>query len=203
MPIAQGTVLKCVVTGELPGEVVFQNVFYYQVRGINPVDEAATLAVIATAMNTIYNTMSAQIIVGASLDVVTVHEWDYNALELWHTGTYIGEALLADTFAAVGNMLPHATAAVITGKTGDVNTRSRKSFAGFDEATQDSSSLNAPSLTAVVAAGVEWLLTRTILAADYLQPVVPALAGLIADLLIALVGDILGSQRQRKPGIGV
>lgn len=203
MAIAQGTGLKCVVTLTLPANVIAQNIFYFQVIGINPIDEAAALTTIASAMNAIYATIEDYVVSTATLDTVKVHEWDWDPVEGWETGTYIGEAALADNFAGVGDMLPHAVAATITGKTPNVKTRSRKSFAGLTEASSSGSTLAGPVITALVAAAVQWLLTRTIIGSDALDPVVPDKYGEFAALIVALVSEILGSQRQRKPGIGV
>jgi len=203
MTIAQGTILKAVSTMNVSTGIVAQNVWYWRVQGINPVSETATMTQIKGAIEDFFDELANQIKDTCSLDDVIVHEWDYDATEGWHTGTYIGTSTLADTFAETDQLLPPQCAAVITGVTNDVKCLSRKSVAGFVENEQGAGDLIAAAVTALTLAATQWMADRTIAGSDHLSPGVPKKDGTWEPLVSAIVGTLVGSQRQRKLGIGI
>jgi hypothetical protein len=187
----------------LPGGNIAQNVWYWKLAGTTPVSEATALAAIATRISLCFAQVQSYIRSTVTLDTVAVHEWVWNGTDAWETGLYIGEAALSDAFAGAANMLPHAVAGIISASTSDVNRTSRKSVAGLDESTQDQSDIISAVVTALVNFGTQWLTDITLGGSEFLDPGLPGGDGVFYPLLVAAVGDILGSQRRRKPGIGV
>jgi len=198
-----GTVVKAVSTMDMPGAVLAQNVWFWKMTGTSTRDDSLVLAAVVTAVEAFFTELITQISEECSLDDVIVHEWDYNVEEGWHTGRFVGIADLDVTFTGTADMLPHADAGTITAFTLDVNRRSRKSVAGFTEATQTQSYWIASVLTALAAAGVEWLTDQVVSGADYLAPGLAGNNGIWYALITGLASAIVGSQRQRKPGIGI
>lgn len=203
MAVSPGTILKAVSEMTMPGEHKAQNVWYWRLNSEGDQSEATILTHIAAKLNAIFAEIEDHIHADVTLDTVTVNEWVWDEVEGWETGIYIGEAALADAFVGAGDMLPHAVAATVTASTTDVNRRSRKSFAGFTETTQDDSKLSVAVVTAVAAAALEWVTAQVILGSDNLDPGLGGSDGVFYPLAVALVADILGSQRRRKPGLGI
>lgn len=203
MTIAIGTTLKAVSTMTLPGGNIAQNVWYWKLAGTTPVSEATVLAAIATRISLCFAQVQAYIRSTVTLDTVAVHTWVWDGVSAWETGLYVGEAALSDSFAGAANMLPHAAAGVISASTSDVNRTSRKSIAGLDESTQDQSEFISAVVTALVNFGSQWLADIVLGGSEFLDPGLPGGDGVFYPLLVAAVGDIVGSQRRRKPGIGV
>jgi hypothetical protein len=203
MAVAIGTILKAVSTMSLPGGNIAQNVWYWEVVGTTPVSEATILSAIATRISLAFSQVAQYIRSTVTLDTVAVHEWEWNGTDAWETGEYIGEAALSDNFTGAANMLPHACAATVSASTSDVNRTSRKSIAGLDETTQDQSDLISAVVTAVANFATQWLADVSLGGSEFLDPGLPGGDGVFYPLLVAAVSDILGSQRRRKPGIGV
>lgn len=203
MTVSSGEVVKAVATHELLDNVISQSVWYWIVSSAAPVAYSTVLAAIKTEIETIYALMQAHIETDTHLTDLVVNKWEYNATEGWHTGALVGIDTLSDSFSSAADMLPHACAMTITGFTQDPNVRSRKSFGGFTEDKVLDSDVTAPVTTAMANALGEWLTARTLGGSDELLPGVPAATGVFEYLLYGLVSDLIGSQRQRKPGVGV
>lgn len=203
MTVSQGTYLKAVVSWDLPLSVIAQSVFYYQLKGLSPVSDATILSALVTGLEDMFDNLNSYWSTQVSLNTVTVNEWEYDTTDQWHTGRYIGEGALTDGFASGTDMLPHASAAVITGNTGNVNVKSRKSLPGVIDTQAVDSQVQASTLTALANFAVDWIAQMFVDTNEYLEPGVPGKEGIWYALASALVSDLIGSQRRRKPGIGV
>lgn len=203
MTVASGEVVKAVATHELLDNVISQSVWYWILTSAAPVAYATILSNIVTEIETFYALLQAHLETDTHLIDVVVNKWEYTGGEGWHTGPLVGVDTLTDSFSSVADMLPHACAFTITGFTQDPNVRSRKSIGGFTEDKALDSDVTAPVVSALANALGEWLTPRSVGGADLLHPVVPAATGVVEYLLYGLVSDLVGSQRQRKPGVGI
>jgi len=203
MTVQQGTILKAVSTMNLPLATKAQNVWYWKLVGVNTISDADALLTIEAGIEDFFTEVALSTLDTVTLEDVVVHEWEYDAELGWHTGRYVGVNELDVTFGGEVDMLPHAAAAVITAYTEDVKKRSRKSIAGQTEGAQTASEWSAPVLTSLVLAAVQWLANLVILGSDQLEPGLPGKDGDWWPFIAALVSSIVGSQRQRKPGIGI
>lgn len=203
MVVQQGTILKAVSTMDLPLETKAQNVWYWRLVGINPISDEDALSAIETAVENFFGELTGAIKSTITLDDAIVHEWEYSVELGWHTGRLVGVKDLDVTFVNTDEMLPHAAAAVMTAYTDDVKKRSRKSIAGFAEDTQEASEWAGGTIASLVLAALEWLANQVILGSDQLEPGLPGKDGDWWPFIAALVSGIVGSQRQRKPGIGI
>jgi hypothetical protein len=156
-----------------------------------------------TEIETLYGLLNSQISSATALTDLVCNKWEYNATEGWHTGALIGTDTLSDGFSVGTDAFPHIVAATITGFCQEPKTRTRKSIGGFVESTADDSDLLAAAVTALGNFLGEWLTARVISGAEELVPIIPQYDGTWEYLLYGLVSDILGSQRQRKPGVGI
>lgn len=203
MTVTDGDILKAVVTIDLPLDVKAQNVFYYKAEFGVDYSNSQVLSAIVTAVEDFYDQVEGSIVTAVALSDVIVSKWVWDAVDGWITGAAVGQSALTDIFASAGEMLPHAVAAIISGATADPKVNSRKSIAGFDEAAQEDSEVSAGSLVELALAATSWITNQIISGSDQLAPGVPGAGGVWQDLLSASVSSILGSQRRRKPGVGI
>ena len=203
MTVAPNEVVKAVVTHNLLDNVISQSVWYWLLDAAAPVAYSAIMAAIKTEIETIYGLMDSYINSNTALGDVVVNKWEWNATDGWHTGALVGVNALSDSFAANVNSMPHAVAAVATAFTANPLVRSRKSIGGLTEDFSNDSDVVAGGITAMTNLLGEWLSARTISGSDVLQPVVPDATGTVRYLLYGLVSGLVGSQRQRKPGVGI
>ena len=203
MTVEIGDVLKLVASVSMPGNWTAQNVFYVKLGGTSPITDAEAESEAVSYVEAIYDTMDGEISQDCSLDDLTIHKYVPDPGVGWETGDYVGVANLTDNFTGVIQMLPHAVAAVVTGFVSDVKVRSRKSFAGFAEDQQDDSLWVAGALTALANAAAAWIADWTWIGTEYFDPGVPLQDGSWLPLIATLVGAVAGSQRRRKPGVGI
>jgi len=204
MTVEQGAILKAVLSIDMPDTQVAQNVYYWELNGTNPIDDQDVMDAIKDGLEALYDELDLRVMDNVHLDNVKVNEMDWNpGEEKWDTGRFVGEDAIVDTFAGTGDMLPHAVAAVITAFTEDVKRRGRKFFAGFDDQVVDRSSWTGATITALVAAGVRWLADLVIAGGDHLVPGIPSNLGTWLPFISVLISSIAGSQRRRKPGLGI
>lgn len=203
MAVSPGEVLKAVATHELLGDVISQSVWYWVLDAVADVSYGTVLDAIAAQVEALYANMNAHINSGTQLTDVVVNKWEYNSTDGWHTGALVGIEPLVDGFGAAANAFPHSVAAVVTAFTQKPKVRSRKSIGGIVESVADTSTVASAALSALAAFLADWLAPIVIDGSTQLLPVVPSETGVIEYLLYGLVSGIIGSQRQRKPGIGI
>jgi len=203
MTVNIGDVLKAVATYAMPGGWVAQNVFYAKLGGTSPITDAEAVSEVTAWVQDIYDQVATATSTDADLEDVAINKYTPIPGTGWETGDYVGVGTLTDTFAGGVQMLPHAVAGIVTGFVSDVRVRSRKSFPGFSEIEQDDSVWIANTLTELAAAGASWIADWTWLGTEYLDPGVPLQDGSWLPLIASLVGAVAGSQRRRKPGVGV
>lgn len=203
MTVSIGDIIKTVVSFTMQDGIIAQNVFYHELDGLSPVAESTIITQLISTINTLYALVEDQIVGAVTLDDFVCNKWEYDVVDGWRTGPYIGFGTLTDAFAGPGDGFPHAVAATITGFTQDVRTRSRKSLPGFREAAAADSSLTALALADLVSFAAFWTVPWAVDTNEDLYPGVPAKDGTFKRLTGSLISGYMGSQRQRKPGIGI
>jgi hypothetical protein len=206
MTIANGEVLKAVVTSNLPDLVDAQNVFYWLVTttGID-ITEAVALSAIASVVQAMWAELVEVVNENVTLDSIPVHVIEYDETEgEWITNRYIGETVAAFTPTALADLAPHAVAPYLSVATDIVKVIAKKKLAGFVETNFTASTLTSGCEDAIEAFGDEWLTTLNVGTGQSLVPVTASTKTGNAEELIAYqVSDITGTQRTRKPGVGI
>jgi len=134
---------------------------------------------------------------------MTVHKIEWNGV-YWETTTLIGTRTITGVVGGSAvDMLPHACAPYITANTDDVKKRARKYFMGFADDQSDASTLDSAAYSALINLATEWLTDIIVEAGTELVPALAGLGGAEKLLLTAIVSNLIGSQRRRKPGVGV
>ncbi|GAG77940.1 unnamed protein product [marine sediment metagenome] len=203
MTVGVGDLVKAVATHELLDDVISQSIWYWVMDSAGEIEFSVVLAGIVAKVNEFYAEMEAQIHQDTALTSLVANLWEWDAEEGWETGALIGVDTLTDAFATSTDMFPHAVAMTMTGFTQLPRTRSRKSVSGFADSTALSSEVTGAVLSTLAAALAVWLTDINLGGGVLMHPVVPKGVGGWEYLLYGLVSGLVGSQRQRKPGIGV
>lgn len=203
MTVNDGDYLKCVASLTIEGPTEAQNVFYLKLNTAAPWTDANIMVQIVNYLEALYDNLVTSVHASTTLDSVDVHKWVWDAVDGWVTSDFIGNSVLADIFAGTGDALPNAAAAVVSAFAQDVKTRSRKSFPGFNENASTKSFWTSPALVELAAAAIDWFTLFALGGVDSLEPGIPGKGGVWHDIISVLFSTLIGSQRQRKPGIGI
>lgn len=203
MTVSDGDILKAVVSINMPLDVTAQNVFYFKVESAIDYSNSVVMTAIKTWCEDFYDTFAGSVKSTVELEAVEVVKWVWDAIDGWRTAQFVGIALLLDTFSSTGELMPHAVAAILSGSTLDPKVPTRKSIAGFTEPTMEASEIGPGSLAELANAATAWLTDKVLTGSDILVPGVPGKGNNWQDLLAVTVSSIVGSQRRRKPGVGI
>jgi hypothetical protein len=203
MPVSSGELIKAVATHELDAGVISQSVWYWVYEGVSDQSYNDIMVGLVGKLQTLYALMNSVITDDSQLTDLVVNKWLYSFAEGWHTGALIGLDTLSSNFAGGTDAFPQAVAAVVTGFTQLPRVRSRKSIGGWLESAASDSTVLSTGLTALANFLGGWLQSLDLGGGELLVPVVPKTGGGWEYLLYGLVSGLMGSQRQRKPGIGI
>lgn len=179
------------------GQSAIQNVFTFNVISGSGSDQDA-MDDIAAQLDTMYGTINSYIANDVSYNDILV----YDAGHERPVGTVSWPSKTVG--ASVGDVLPGGVAAVITFRTGKNRTFGRKYLGGLTESESNDGALSSPLQTAL-ANFAAYMLTGFVggtSGADWL-PIILDKNSVVWPLTEALVRDIWGYQRRRKPGVGV
>jgi len=199
MPEA-GDLYRTAVHFTMPEQVDAYNVLAWQiVSGICP--EAGLMAFLGSALAGVYDCIAALIV--EPVDIVDAEVTQVK----WYEGKWLVEKLLGKVFPAfaaanLSDMLPHAVSAVLSMLTTKAKCRGRVFVPGLGEDMQEDSLLNQEAATALAVMGGT-LLTPFSYEDAVIRYVILRHDGTVAIPSAARVGGIVGSQRKRKPGVGI
>lgn len=198
--IDTGDVMRLVLDWAMPEQTKANTVLaLYNFTG--ECTDAEMLTALAAWVNTAFSTLQTVVSDQVDLDSGILSKVVWSGVE-WITDRYIGTIL--PTFTATDNadMLPHASAAVVTFPTLKPKKRGRVFLPGFSEAQQGESVMAAGAATAMAN-----------FATALLTPFSPGTAGVYYSVIGLLgqthiptgfdVNGLIGSQRRRKPGVGI
>lgn len=120
----------------------------------------------------------------------------------WIVQSILGTIFPTATFTGAGDMLPHAVSPYITFETAAPKRKGKVKLTGFTEFQQADSILTGAASTAMASFASS---LRTVLTPGSGQLYYAILCddGTARTTTAALVRGIVGSQRQRKPGVGI
>ncbi|GAH31689.1 unnamed protein product, partial [marine sediment metagenome] len=129
---------------------------------------------------------------------------EFNEIEdQWRVVENIGTFTPAFTPVGAGDALPYHCAPYIYFKTQRPKSIGKKFLFPFTEESQADSILEAPAIAALVAFAADMLTPKAVGGDATLTMGIPR-TGIHSwfNFLVAVVGDIIGSQRRRRPGVG-
>lgn len=204
MSVIDGDILRVSCNFELGGGVLYQNIYHYVRDGTDPYSDAAHVTAIANRMSAIYATLVAQVKSDTVEKLSFVDRIEFNEIvDEWRVVENIGT--FTPTFVPTGvvDALPYQSSPYLIFKTNRPKTVGKKFLFPFIETAQASTVLESAAVTAMVAYGVQVLIGPT-LGGDATLTACVVRTGIQAvhNLLVAVVNDIIGSQKRRRPGVG-
>jgi hypothetical protein len=202
MAVSIGDILRTTVGFTLEDGTVAQNIFHHVKTGIGAVSDAAVIEAIQNRVDSMY----AEIILAidssvvpnlASVDEVAFLEGKWTVIE--NIGTFVVD------FTSIVNedMLPNQVSAFVTFKTARPKSVGRKFLIPFVEPFQAGSFLTSTAVEYVVAWADKAVNDIVIQVGDNLVPgIVRTVEDTFLEYTLAIVTNVLGSQRRRRPGVG-
>lgn len=204
MSVVDGDVLRVTANFELGDGTQYQNVYHYIRDGTDVFGDAAHVSAIENAMDIIYDTLVAQVKDDTveQLSFVDRVAWDEGE-GLWKVVENIGTFTVLFVPTSTDDALPYQSSPYVIFKTERPKSVGKKFLFPFVEATQDSTILTGAAVTAMVAYGAAALTTRSLGGDATLAPVIVRTGvETVLRLLVAVVNDVIGSQKRRRPGVG-
>lgn len=202
MALGVGDILRTTCNFTLPNGVQYQNVFHHIFDGIGGVSDAAVVADIKAWAEGMYAELATHTeqTTTEQLSYVDQVEWGAGA---WEVVANIGT--FTPTFSPTSNadVCPNQVSPFIVAKTDRPKTVGRKFLFPTLETEQDQGILTAGLITDLVDWADDYINDITIDVANVLHAGVPRTAVNEFKLFqVAVVTNLLGTQRRRRPGYG-
>lgn len=202
MALGAGDVLRTTVNFLLGNGVQYQNVYHHIFDGVGGVSDAVVVADIATWANAAYGAFASFFATDVvdQLSFVDQVEW---VVDAWETVANIGTFTPSTTPIGGTEICPNQIAPFVTFKTARPKTVGRKFLFPAPEAAQNGGIMIAGMVTAIVAYAAIVVNDLEIDVLNVLHPGVPRTS--VNDwenFTVAVVTDLVGTQRRRRPGYG-
>lgn len=205
MTVADDTILRAVFEMAFPDYRIAQMVFHFLSDFTSPQADATVVAGIESYVDDLVTEVDDEIKSTCTINPGDVNEMEWDAInEIWEVVRYVGEIEPSITFAETTDMLPHAVCPVLVANTARPKTRGRKSIPGFCELAQDMGDVSAGALAHLATALAQYLADETLSAGnDLIVGVASTVDGVFYPFTDGHVDTVYGSQRRRKPGVGI
>jgi hypothetical protein len=204
MSTQDGDILKLTMEVTLNDGTIAQNVFYFECEFAAGQADGTVLNTLETWIETAYTNLTDELVSTITQNLCTVQEIEWNATEsAWEVTRLVGYFTPTITFGNSGEALPNQASAFATYQTARPKSRGRKFLFPFGETTQNGTYLISTALNAMADFADDTLLDATIGPLNDMVPGVPRIG--VANFLQytgAVVTNVLGTQRRRRPGVG-
>lgn len=204
MAVNNGDVLKVVMEVLLGDGSIAQNVYYFIAELLAQLGDATVTGLIETWIESAYGELTNELVNDISQRLCTVQKIEFDATEQeWLVTENIGTFTPTIVYGNANEALPNMVCAVATFLTFRPKTRGRKFLFPFGENDQDAGYLTSTALANMADYADAILDTITYSPGNDLEPGVPR-AGVdnFRKLTGAVVTNVLGTQRRRRPGVG-
>ncbi len=204
MSVIDQDVLRVTCNFELGDGTQYQNIYHYIRDGTDPFNDADHTDLMRVAMNSAYDTLLALVKDDTTEQLSFVDRVAFNEItDQWEVVENIGTFTLTFTPTGTADTIPYQSSPYLIFKTQRPKSVGKKFLFPLIETAQANTILEAGTITALVAYGVQALATRALGGDATLAPcIVRTGLNTSLNLLVAVVGDVLGSQKRRRPGVG-
>lgn len=197
-----GDILRTTLNFELGDGTQYQNVYHHIVDGIGGFTDQAAVNDLTTWANTMYGEIDSSVKddVIPKLSFVDQVEFVDGA---WQVVANIGTLTMTFTGGSAGEVCPNQVSPFIVMKTARPKSVGRKFLFPTLEADQDAGILTAGTVTKIVAFAADAIADVDIDVVNTLHAGVPRTG--VNDWLnftVAVVTNLVGTQRRRRPGYG-
>lgn len=204
MGVLDGDVLRVTCNFELGDGTQYQNVYHWVRDGTDPYSDAAHITAIQTKVVAAYATLQTIVKNDIVEQLCFVDRVEYNEItDQWEVVENIGTFTPTFNPAGVDDALPYQSSPYVVFKTQRPKSVGKKFLFPLMESQQDSTLMVGGAVTAIVAYGASILASINLGGDATLGPVIVRTAfNTVLPLLVAVVNDVLGSQKRRRPGVG-
>ena len=204
MTVTNGDVLKVVMEVVLNDGSIAQNVYYFLANFVASFDDGTITDELETWIEGLYGNLSSQLLASMTQSLCSVDEILFNAGEgLWEVVRHVGTFTPTIAFNNANEGLPNQSSAFATFNTQRPKSRGRKFLFPFGEDMQADTFLTGAALAAMANYADDALTGILVAPLSTLDPGIHRVG--INEFLgfaIAVVTNVLGSQRRRRPGVG-
>ena len=202
MTLGAGDIVRTSVNFLMPGNILYQNIYHHIFDGIGGVSDAAVVADIKAWVDVMYSEIDEDISVSAVEQLSFVDQVDWTGTE-WEVVENIGVFTPSVTQAEAGHISANQVSMFITFKTDRPKSVGRKFLFPTPEAHQAAGVIDASLLARLVSFAAVAVNDIVIDVANVLHPGIIR-TGVNQWLLfqVAVVTDLVGTQRRRRPGYG-
>lgn len=204
MSVFDGDILRVSVNFELGDGTQYQNIFHYVRDGTDPFSDAVHITAIKGRMEAMYDTIRNLVTSDVVEQLCFVDRVEFNEIENdWRVVENIGTFTPVFDPTEVSDALPFQSAPFVVFKTQRPRSVGKKFLFPFGEAHQDGTILVGGAVTAMVAFGVQ-VINSIAIGGDATLTAGIVRTGIqtFLNFLVAVVNDVIGSQRRRRPGVG-
>lgn len=202
MTLGVGDVVRTSVNFQLGDGTLFQNIYHHIFDGIGGVSDAAVTADVKTHFEGVYANIESNVKtdVVEQLSFIDQVEW---VVDKWAVVANVGTFTPTFTPTNVADVLPNQISAFIVFKTVRPKSVGRKFLFPAMETEQDAGIIVPATVANLVSFASDALADIVLDVANELHPGIPRTA--VNDWLsftVAIVTNLLGTQRRRRPGYG-
>lgn len=202
MTVSANDRLRTTINFVLPNGVQYQNVFTHTRTGIASISDATHIAVIKAWAEGMYGELST-LVEGTTVEQLSFVDKIGWSGTMWEVTEHIGTFTPTFTPTGTGDICPNQVSAFVTGKTSRPRSVGRKFLFPALEDNQDQGIITAGYVTQLVAWAADWINNIVLQANEYLVPgVLRTDFDVWLPFTVAVVTDLLGTQRRRRPGYG-
>lgn len=203
MTVVAGDVLRTVVRMALIDGTVCQNTFYHKRSGITVLSNQDHVDALELWVEDAYATLATYVKNDVVEQLCFVDRIEWSGTK-WETVENVGIFTPTVAYAGAGEMLPNQMSAYVILKTARPKTTGKKFLLPFMEGAQGGSYLVAAALEDLADFAAECLTNIDVyIGINHLTPgVVRSGFDVWYDFDVAIVTNLLGSQKRRRPGVG-
>lgn len=204
MSVVNGDVLRVSVNFELGDGTLYQNIYNLVRDGDDPYNDQAHLDAIETWVEDAYDELVTLVINDVSEQLCFVDRIEFNEIvDEWRVVENIGTFTPAWAPSGTGEALPFQSSPYVVFKTQRPKSVGKKFLFPVAETAQGATILTGGAVTAITAYAAQ-VLAAINMGGDATLNAVITRTGIntVLPLLVAVVTDVLGSQRRRRPGVG-
>lgn len=203
MTVSNGDIIKLVVEAILDEGTIVQNVYYLLAELAAPQADQSILNALETWVESAYGNLTVEMSNTVTFQdiVADIIEWD---TDHWETTYHIGTEDIDTVPAGTGDPFPNQVSAFATFNTTRPKSKGRKFLFPFDELMALGSYLTAPAVSSIVDYAADILTTIVLGPFNELVPgIVRSSVNEFLEFRSAVVTNVLGTQRRRRPGVGI
>lgn len=204
MTILDQDILRISANFELGDGTQYQNIYHVIRDGTDVLSDAAHIVAIKAKIEAMYATIEDQVTNDVVEQLSFVDRIEFNEIvDEWRVVENIGTFTPTFTPGNVNDAIPYQGAPYLIFKTQRPKSVGKKFLFPFGEDQQADTILAGPAVTAMAAFGVA-VLDSIVVGGDVRLTFGIPRTGIQTwfNFLVAVVNDIIGSQKRRRPGVG-